>query len=279
MAEISIREYRMADIPSLYALWKKVFGDPSKLIASFFGSLPDMGSAVVAVAEGRLVGMASVINGMELIESGKIYVEHENEPPVCAYIYAVAVEENFRGMGIGKKLVLEAEKLGRKRESTLCFTLPADEGLYNWYKDVLGFECVLYRKSFETECKAISPCMELSSTEYMMWRETMLRGKTHLHPSNPTLEFEKQFCKALGGGLYACSSGICTAYVDGETCVIKELITAFPDECELIAASVGAELGCKKSLYFLPSGKDGQPYLAGMPGSVPGDCVWSYTFD
>ena len=279
MSAFEIREYKVFDVPAMRRLWHEIFGDPEELTDIFYIMLPDMGSAVVAVEDKKVIGMANVINGMELMEKGAHYVEHVKEPSVCGYIYAVAVAPEHRGRGIGKALCLEAEKLAKKRESDLVCTLPAEASLYNWYKDIMDFEPVLYRKSHETECKAHEMCMELSSTEYMMWRENMLRNSTHLHPSNPTLEWEKQFCKVFGGGLYACSSGICTAYVDGETCIIKELITVFPGDEDRIAASVGAHLGCRKAVYYQPSGSDGQPYLAALKGSIPSDCIWNLTFD
>ena len=72
---------------------------------------------------------------------------------------------------------------------------------------------------------------------------------------------------------------ICAAMKDGDTCVIKELVTAFPGEEERIAASVGKHLGCERTVYQLPSGSDGEPYLAALPGVIPADTVWNFTFD
>ena len=187
MNAFEIREYKIFDVPAMRRLWHETFQDPEELTEIFYLMLPDMGSAVVAVEDKKVIGMANVINGMELIDGGK-------DAPICGYIYAVAVLPEYRGKGIGRALCLEAEKLAKKRESSLVCTLPSELSLYNYYKDVLGFEAVLHRKAYEVKCDALELCMELSSTEYMMWRENMLRGKVHLHPSNPTLEWEKQFC-------------------------------------------------------------------------------------
>ena len=279
MSAFEIREYRIFDVPAMRRLWHEIFGDPEELTEIFYIMLPDMGSAVVAVEDKKIIGMANVINGMELMESGVQYVEHVKEPPVCGYIYAVAVAPEHRGRGIGKALCLEAEKLAKKRESDIVCTLPASQSLYKWYKDIMGFEPVLRRKSFEVKCENLDMCMELSSTEYMMWRENMLRNKTHLHPSHPTLEWEKQFSKVFGGGLFACGSGICAAMKDGETCYIKEIISAFPGDEAVIAASVGKQLGCEKAVYYLPCTEGGEDYLAALPGSIPADSVWNFTFD
>ena len=45
-----------------------------------------------------------------------------------------------------------------------------------------------------------------------------------------------------------------------------------------IAASIGAWLGTKLAVYYLPA-PDGEPYLAAIPGEIPSDCVWNITFD
>ena len=79
-----IREYTPGDVPALSLLWREVFGDPLSFTAAFFSLLPDMGSAVVAEMDGKIVGGASVINGFELLGRGK-------KRQIVGYIYAVMV--------------------------------------------------------------------------------------------------------------------------------------------------------------------------------------------
>ena len=271
MTDYTLREYTPADVPALSMLWREVFGDPLRMTAELFALLPDMGSCVVAEREGRLLGSACVLNGFEL-------VTRQKKRPVVGYLYGVMVRPDERGKGIGKALTLESEALARRRESTLLCTLPAEAPLYGWYRKLLGFECVLHRKRFETGCAPREAVMEMSSTEYLHWRDALLRGKAHLRPSNPTMEFARCFCACFGGGLYACGSGICAAYLDGETCVIKELVTRTPEDAPVIAASVGAFLGAKTAVWYLPA-REGEAYIAAAPGSIPADCVWNLSFD
>jgi len=271
MADYTLREYKAADVPALSMLWRDVFGDPLQFTAEFFAMLPDMGSAVVAEIDGRLVGAACVINGFELVGKRK-------KPPVVGYIYGVMVAPEYRSLGIGKALTLEAAALAKRRESALVCTLPADAPLYGWYHRLLGFECVLHREAREVACEALEPVMEMSATEYGLWRENLLKDRNHLRPSQPVLEFQRRFSRFFGGGLFACGSGICTAEMDGDVCLIKELITNTPDDCGIIAASVGQQLGAKKCIYYLPS-REGEAYIAAPPGSIPADCVWNLSFD
>ena len=271
MADYTLREYRAADIPALSFLWRDVFGDPLPFTAEFYALLPDMGSAVVAEMDGKIVGAAHVLTGFELVGKRK-------KAPVVGYIYAVMVASPYRNLGIGKAITMEAAALAKRRGATLLCTLPADAPLYGWYHRLLGFECVLHRKTFEVGCQALADTMELTSTEYLHWRYALLQGKAYLRPSNPTMEFARRFCACFGGGLYACGSGICAAYLDGDTCIIKELVTRTEADAPVIAASVGAFLGAKTAVWYLPA-REGEAYIAAAPGSIPADCVWNLSFD
>ena len=271
MPDYTLREYTPGDVPALSFLWRDVFGDPLSLTAQFYALLPDMGSAVVAEMNGKLIGAAHVLNGFELVGKRKKH-------PVVGYIYAVMVAPEYRSLGVGKALTLEVAALAKKRESKLLCTLPADAPLYGWYHRLLGFECVLHRKECEVGCQALEPVSELSATEYLYWRESLLQRKNYLRPSAPMMEFARRFFKFFGGGLYACGSGICTVEMDGDVCVIKELITNTPADCVTIAASVGKYLGAVKTVYYLPA-REGESYIAAQPGSIPADCVWNLSFD
>lgn len=271
MADVTVREYRPADIPALTALWAETFGDSEELIGELFRLLPDMGTAMVAEADGNVIGSAYVIVGMELRGLGE-------KAPVCGYIYAVAVDEAYRHNGTGRALVEAAAVKAREREAAFVCTLPAEESLYEWYEDVLGVKRALCCEMHSVPCAKLDMCMKLSSSEYMLWRETMLRGKPRLHLSNTSLEFMRILCERNGGGLYACGSGICAAYLEGKKCVIRELISMDDKECDRIAASVGAELGAEQCEYRLPS-VSGTPYIAAEPGFIPADCVWNLSFD
>ena len=272
MTDCTIREYSAEDIPALSSLWKRSFGDGERLVAEFFRLLPDMGTALAAVSgANEVLGMASVITGMELISSAK-------KPPVCGYIYAVAVDESSRGQGLGRALTVAAAKKAVEREAEIICTLPAEASLYGWYEELIGVKCALRRSVRTIDSAPLELSMELSSTEYMLWRENMLRGRTHLHLSNPSLEFQRILCRENGGGFYAAGSGIAAAYRDGDTGVIRELICADAAQRETVAASIGAALGTARVLLYEPD-PDGLPYIAADPGSIPEDCLWNLSFD
>jgi len=271
MADCTLREYRAADIPALSFLWRDVFGDPLAFTAEFYALLPEMGSAIVAERDGKPVGAAHVLDGFAL--AGR-----RGKPAAVGYLYGVMVAPEYRSLGIGKALTLEAAALAKKRGCALLCTLPADAPLYGWYHRLLGFACVLHRREYEVGCQALAQTEEVNAAEYMRLREQLLEGKAHLCPTQTTLEFLRRFCRFYGGGLYASAGGICAAELDGDVCVIKELLAPAPEDCVAIAASVGKLLGAKKTVYYLPA-RDGESYIAARPGSIPADCVWNIAFD
>ena len=269
MGETVIREYVKEDIPALKKLWIDVFGDTEGFCDRFFEALPDMGSGVVAEINGETVGAAYTLNGQELVENGK--------RSVIGYIYGVGVYEKYRGRGIGGALVKAVYELSKKREAVTVTTLPAEGSLYEWYERIIGLKCTLHRERFELECQPVEMTMPLSSSEYMMWREKLLSDRTHIHLSNYALEFEKQLLNEYGGGYYMTESGICAAYLDGDTALVREALCPSREDCLKAAASVGAAMGAKKCVLFLPS-ETGESYIA-SDKPLPPDCVWNLTFD
>lgn len=270
MTEYAIREYASGDVPALTALWRRTFGDGERLLADFFRLLPDMGTGVVAEGGGELAGAAYALTGMELVSGAP-------KAPVCGYIYAVAVDERLRGRGLGGALTRAAAEKARERGAEIICTLPAERPLYGWYESLLGLRCALRRRVERIESAALEPGMELSSTEYMLWRENMLAGRRHLRLSQPSLEFERCLCRENGGGFYAAGSGIAAAYRDGDTGLIRELLCADGGRAR-VAASVGALLGVRDVVLYSPSA-EGEEYIAADPALVPPDCVWNLSFD
>ncbi len=271
MTDFIIREYRREDIPALSLLWKKTFNDSDELIADFFRILPDMGTGLAAIMDEKIVGAAYVITGMELTDG-------ESASATAGYIYAVAVDEDCRGLGMGSALTRSAGEAGHRLGADFICTLPASESLYGWYRELLGVEPALYRRILKAECAPVKPAMPLRVTEYMLRRERLLSGKPHLRLSYPALAFQHRLCSAYGGGFFAVDGGICAAYMEDGTAVIRELLITDEHEITSAAASVGAAMSAKNFVLYSPAAA-GEPYMAAQPGAIPPDCVWNLSFD
>lgn len=263
------REYKLRDLKEIKSLWLRCFNDTEEFVDGFFERLHDMGSCVVGEEGGRIVAMASVLCGQELQFGGSL------RTPECGYIYALAVDEHYRGKGLGESIAKAAYDLALKREAAIVCTLPADEKLYSFYEKTLGFKPVLFRERYEIDASDAEMTMELNATEYNMMREDLLRGSTYLRLSYFSMDFLSFLCKSYGGGLYAGMSGICACTVDGETCVISEIISQNPKDT---AASVAAKLGCKKAVYYMPS-TAGQAFIASDSTAVPIDTLWNIAYE
>lgn len=275
MSNCIIREYENKDVEKLKALWLENFEDEENFVNQFFRMLKDTGTGLVAEIDGTIAGAAYVLCGQELILPSCGEKEHA---PVCGYIYAVAVNKNYRHNGIGGALVKAAAEKAREREAEIITILPAEESLYGWYEKLIGVKCALYRKKQIIKSAPLELYMPLSSTEYMLWRENLLKDRPHLHLSDFSLELERIMCVENGGGFYAAGCGIAAAYKDGEKGIIRELICADESQRRIVAASIGTALGVEEVELYSPA-ESGELYIAADRDIIPADTVWNLSFD
>ena len=264
------RHYRKDDIPAMRALWLDVFAESEAFLDAFFALLPDIGGAAVAEDDsGALCGAAYALTGYELLA--------DSQSPHVGYVYAVAVDKQARGRGLGSSLTKLAAEICREREAVIVATLPAEESLYAWYEKSIGTEHILRRRKKTAPAKKTVDIIQMTATEYMLWRENMLRGKPHIHLSHPMLETQRALCEAYGGALCASSDGIFAAYRDGDRLIIPEILCAqgIPDET---AASAAAFFDCREALFYTPSEQDGEAYISADTPLPPGT-IWNLTLD
>ena len=272
MTDIEIRRYFINDIPAMKALWKKTFNDSDEYLEAFFRHLPDTGTGVVALKDGVLAGAAYALTCQALKGCGA-------DEPVIGYVYAVAVEESLRGQGIGTALVEKVIEEAKKRAASVICTLPASEELYSFYER-FGLTHSIFRKSIEVPAEDREMTMPLNSTEYMLFRRSMLPEKAvRLYMSEPGFELERELCEAYSGGLYASMSGIAAAYVEDGVCRIHELIAHDEIAARDVAASVAHALGAEKCVFHLPCREgEGERYVL-SDTELPDGCIWNFTFD
>ena len=246
------REYRQHDLPALKSLWVRVFGDPPALVDDFFRLLPGMGSCFIAAEGDRLLAMASVITGFRLTAPGQVRKG-------CAYLYAVAVEEAERGRGLGAAVSCGAAELGRLAGAELLCTLPAEQSLYDWYRNILSLRNIAVRTVRFSS--ALPERQLLTSAEYGIRREKLLIAKPHVTLEPAALEFQARLCAHCGGGLFAAGESIFCAYEDESIWVIPEW------------------LGPDPVLYSLPGfHAEERPYLC-SDIALPDGFVWNLSFD
>ena len=261
---VTFRPYRRADGPELTALWVRIFGDPPELVEQFYTLLPWMGSCCVAEEAGKLKGMAHLLHGFTLLQP-------DARPRGCGYLYAVAVEEDARGRGLGAELSRRAAGLGREQGAELLCTLPAEEGLYRWYGDVLSLNCRCDRRVYTAE-ELPRGCFRISTAEYGYYREDILLNAPHVELNNAAMEFQAQLCLSYGGGLYRSESALFCAVKEGDGWLFPELLSFSPTR-DRAASPVFAP-------DALPDGfrASVRPYLASAE-PFPEGFLWNLTFD
>ncbi len=262
-----IREIRTEDHDALIALWHRVFEDPEELAAQFLRLLPEMGRGVAAFADGQLAGAAYIVTGLTVGEKR------------AAYLYAVAVHPEYRGLGLGMAVTREAAALGRARGADFVCTLPASRSLYGWYEELIDTRCALYRKEESLPSRPGPAVRSLPTEEYNARREALLAGKTHMSFSPAAAAYESINCRCFGGDFYAVGDGIAAAYREEDLAVVREVLCPDERERRLCAAAVGAAMGCSRVKLYSPGKKGDLPYLAAEPGALSEDCVWDLAFD
>lgn len=227
MNRVFIDDYKTCKRSELVDLWSCAFGDEEKLIEKFFHLLPEMGRGFVAIAGGKLIGMAYVLN---------FTVKDE----VFGYLYALAVKEEYRGNGIGQMLVKHCLELYPR----LC-TFPANKNLYKWYDEKCGMKyrtyCVYDRIESESAVefkkaadsieylfgdgekrndyltgvkKSETKVVSLSSADY-----AGRRSQFSIDTRYPVAwyEYQRELCRTYGGGMFAFGRSIACGYKESET--------------------------------------------------------------
>lgn len=133
MSELSFRLSRPGDIPALTRLWRGVFGDEERFIAEFFRLLWRPEHCRVAEAGGEVVSMGFCLPGPSAAGVG------------CAYIYAMATAEPYRGRCAAQRIGLELMRGAFDSGARVVATLPAEASLCRWYESRLGM-APLFRK-------------------------------------------------------------------------------------------------------------------------------------
>lgn len=116
--DIVISNAKPEDIVQLTDLWRDVFGDPETFIKGFYDCI-DIKSGVIAAYDGaRLVGM---LNAVPVYLNG---TDFEGK-----YLYAVCVDSRYRGSGIFRRMMKEAE-----RDTDFVVLVPQNESVEEAYR-------------------------------------------------------------------------------------------------------------------------------------------------
>lgn len=265
----NIFEYNEADVPELTSLWTRIFGDPLELAERFFELLPSMGTGFVGKVDGRVVGMAFLIDAFLSVPNAAT--------KRLSYIYAVGVDKAMRGQGFGSELTRACLRRSVEGSADVCCTLPAEMSLYGWYESNFGLEtasrCTYDRIS---PGEPIDGIVRLNADEYSFMREALLKEQPHVSLYYGYMLFQETvFDCSEAGGFFCRGNSLACGYVENGTLYVKEALGDRPDFLPALCTYLGAENAVvrRPSLY-------GERYIAALrKRDFPPETVWNLTLD
>jgi GNAT superfamily N-acetyltransferase len=233
-------EFRIArdeDTEAVRALYLRCFDDTPEGAEVFFGGIYSPDICYIAFDGGVLVAMLCMlptsVNGRK-----------------AAYLYAAATDEEYRNCGFMRGLVNYAiATCGAE----LCVTLPAADGLYDFYKK-LGFEELsvntarLTREDME-KLSAPHDEEELVVGGYCGIRNRVLK-RDFLFWDNRHIENAFALAEAYGGKVLRSNRGYALFYENGGVCEVCELICTAENVGFMIADLLSFS-GCEEFTFRL----------------------------
>ncbi len=273
MAETIFREYRTSDVPAIISLWGRIFGDSYRTVSGFFSILPGIGSCFVAEQGGRICGMASVLTDL-VLRCGDTSMK-------CAYIYAVATDDDFRDQGIGGTLSRMAAEFGKDNGAKIISTLPANEGLYAMYEKTIGLDKTLRRRKASAVSghfdASASPMTCVSPEEYNRKREALLSNTAHISVSDKSIEFLRILCSDNGGDIYAGKNFCAAMYSADDEVFFTELICPESERTSIL--SLGAAMKNRAGAFCYVPSDEGEKYISYSGDPVYHNPIWNITFE
>ena len=256
----AVRPAQPDELPRLKALWQRVFGDEAAFVELFYKRLLPCSTALAAERDGEAAGAAYIVKGFALVLP-------DGAALPCDYIYAVAVDEAARGLGLGKALSLEAARLCERGKRLSCL-VPASESLFDFYARCAGYVPAFTVCEGEAPAEGACEASPLSPAEYLRAREEALEGRGHLRLSPEVMDFCEAALRMEGGGFFRLTlpdgaSALAAAEKTEEALLLKELLCP-PGQEAAFAAAFAARMGLPLARWRCPSGGMGAERPFGM---------------
>lgn len=227
----SFGEPTETQISELRTLWKEAFGDNDAFLDNYFSTAFDSSRCRIAMVEDKL---AAVLYWFDCSIEGQ----------KCAYVYAVATANDFRGNGACHMLLSDTHRHLSELGYHSVILVPGSEKLVHLYE---GAEYETCTRISELKCCAedmnLSIC-EISKEEFATLRLNFL-PKNSVVQENENLEF-----LATQAKFYKGENFLLVANIENENLFGIELLGDTS-----IAPGILHALGCKDGTFRIP-GKD-----------------------
>lgn len=123
-----IENAKKEDVCTLKQIWKEIFKDPDDYIDLFFDKKMNLEYTFVARKDGEIVSTAYLINSPLVTDDSKIIP--------AFYMCGISTSQQARGKGYARKVIEYCFEFAKNEGAELCYLVPANLSLFNFYKKV-----------------------------------------------------------------------------------------------------------------------------------------------
>jgi len=216
------------DIEKIKQLWIQIFGD-SVQFADFAANLctPD---GIYLVKENDEIA-AMVVAGVELFAYNK----------KGFYIYGLATVPQYRGKGYAKQLVECVCQQKFNEGYTFCVTQPAEESLFEFYKN-LGFDTTTYLRKGTVEIKrnlwATADFDTATASRFKDMRSRFSEDEV-VHFSPKGYEKFAEYIYSEGGSTAETKNAYCLYFVKKDRIVVRDLFANSTQHAVILLQAMG----------------------------------------
>lgn len=253
LSEYVIRPAHAGEEKLMHPLWKEVFGDEERFIASYEKWVFHPDRVDLALWQGKAVCMMSMMPARLQRASGETHS--------CGYYWALATLAEHRSRGIASRLIQRALDRKMGSEITCAAGIPDTPGLFIYYGHTMNAKPAFYVRELRisaaqvAHAPAYSP-QSVSDEAYAALRKKALQGRTFMEWSQDAISYQGELCRLQGGGFYTFSDGpgCCAAveYQEDGTFVICELL-APEEQLEACLSGLFTHFEEKEGILRLPA--------------------------
>lgn len=208
------RAHFMTDKEEIIRLWQQCFGDSRDYVEFFLENCPERNALFLYHEKDAVVGMMFLVPGMLVMSADAVetekYAALREEQKIkyqekVYYLYALCVDENFRGRGIAEELLEFAKDFARQENAEVCL-VPSTEKLRRYYAKrgfIDVFACA--EQEFDVDTTDVF-CGELDVTDanidLLMQARTEACGNSAFLWEKDNLEFAIKENTYAGGFAY-----------------------------------------------------------------------------
>ncbi len=205
-------EINRVDNPAVFRkIWKIVFGDSDKWLDMYMDGYMDESKAFVLKDEAA----AQTILSFYEHEALKLDMAYDNHPAFYAGGSLPGCRKKGNFTAIMEYVTEEIKKLGHKNASIF----PAEEWLFDYYRDKFGFRDFYYVNELLAEPGDIMPweyemkegrelsLNVVSAAKYSSVREKILKDTNHLAYGEKLIKLQKETAMLSHGNLYEIKGG------------------------------------------------------------------------